>query len=123
MSSRDDEKYDPVVELVKINPVPSLIMDMGSLAIVVVNEATTKLIGYSEKDLLGKSILEFVPADDIAAVRRSLEEPPPEGETQWRAVVGGKTLYIKLKYRDTKFQGRPARFMVASQVSATPFSP
>ena len=123
MPSRDDEKYDPIAELVKINPVPSLIMDMKSLTIVVINEVAARLLGYSEKDLLGKSILEFVPADDIAAIRRSLEEPPPEGETQWRAVLGGKTFYTKLKYRDTKFRGRPARFVVASKVSATPFNP
>ncbi len=123
MPSRDGEKYDPIAELVKINPVPSLIMDMGTLAIVVINEVAAKLLGTTEKNLLGKSILEFVPADDIAAVQRSLEEPPPEGETQWRCVIGGKTLYIKLKYRDTKFRGRPARFVVASKVSATPFTP
>jgi PAS domain S-box-containing protein len=61
MPSQDDKSYEPIAELVRINPVPSMIMDMETLTIVLVNEATAKLLGRPEKELLGKSVLDFVP--------------------------------------------------------------
>ncbi len=82
MPSQDDKSYEPIAELVRINPVPSLIMDMET------------------------------------------EEPPPEGETQWRCLVdGGKTLHVRLKYRDTTFRGRRARFIVATGITSAVINP
>src|SRR5205823_14878215 len=101
MPSQDDKSYEPIAELVRINPVPSLIMDMETLTIVLVNEATAKLLGRLEKELLGKSVLDFVPAEDVPEVYRVAGEPPPDGENQWRFVVdGGKMPHVRLKYSD-----------------------
>ena len=75
-------KYDPIAELVKVTPVAAIIVEMETLSIVVVNEATLKLLGYSEHELLGHSLMEVVPTEDILSVQHAAEEPPPEGETQ-----------------------------------------
>ncbi len=124
MPSQDDKSYEPIAELVRINPVPSMIMDLETLTIVLVNEATAKLLGRPEKELLGKSVLDFVPAEDVPEVYRAVEEPPPEGETQWRCLVdGGKTLHVRLKYRDTTFRGRRARFIVATGITSAVINP
>jgi hypothetical protein len=62
--------------------------------------------------------------DDIAAIQKSADEPPPEGETQWRCVTKeGKVLFIELKYRETIYRGRAARFAVLIKSSPTPFDP
>src|SRR5215471_13178935 len=105
--------YDPIAELVRVNPVASVIMDRETLAIVVVNQATVALLGYSEEELVGRPVTDLVPVEDIAAVHHAAEEPPPEGETQWRCLrKDGVMLHLKLKYRDTIFRGTPARFIV-----------
>jgi len=117
-----NEPYDPIVELVKINPVPSLLIDMKTLSVAVINEAALKLLGYSEDEMTGKPITNFVPLDDIAAIQKSADEPPPEGETQWRCITKeGKILFIEIKYRETIYRGRAARFTVLIKSSPTPF--
>jgi len=122
-SKKNDSSYEPIAELVKINPVPSLIMDMETLTIVVINEAAARLLGRPEKELRGKSVLDFLPPADIPEAHRAAGEPVPEGETQWRCVVEGKTLYVRVKYRDTTFRGRPARFVVATGITSSAIDP
>ena len=115
--------YDPVAELVRVNPVPSIIVDMQTLSIAVVNEATLNLLGYTEQELKGRSILELVPSEDIAAVERAADVPPPEGETFWRCFKkDGTVLYLKVRYRETMYHGKPARFVVAVESRSTPFA-
>lgn len=114
--------YDPIAELVRVNPVPSIIMDMQTLSVALVNQATVTLLGYSEEELVGRSITDFVPQEDVAAVEKAADEPPPEGETRWRCFrKDGTIVYVKLRYRETVYQGKPARFVVASESSLTPF--
>jgi PAS domain S-box-containing protein len=117
------EPYDPIAELVKINPVPSLLVEMKTLAVVVVNAATCKLLGYSEQEILAKSVVDLVPPDDADAVHQAAEEPAPEGETYWRCLrKDGTVLYLKLKYRETIYCGEAARFIVVTENSPTPFT-
>src|SRR5258708_29762363 len=98
------ESNDPLAELVKINPVPSLLVELKTLAVAVVNAATCKLLGYSEPEILAKSIVELVPPEDAEAVQHAAEEPAPEGETLWRCLrKDGTGRYLKLKYRETVY--------------------
>ena len=113
---------DAIAELVRINPVPTILIDMATFSVAVVNAAVLQFLGYSEAEIVGQSVTKFVPLDDIAAVEQSADEPPPEGETQWRCVTkDGKVLFVKLKYRETMYQGRPARFVVLIESRSTPF--
>jgi PAS domain S-box-containing protein len=114
--------YDPIAELVRVNPLPSIIVDMKTLSIALVNQAGVHLLGYSEQELLGRSITELVPSEDVAAVERVADEPPPEGETFWRCLrKDGAILYLRLRYRETVYQDRPARFVVTLESSVTAF--
>jgi len=122
-TAKETAIHDPIAELVRVNPVPSIIVDMQTLSIAVVNEATLRLLGYAEEELAGRSILELVPPEDIAAVERAADEPPPEGETFWRCLKkDGTVFYLKLRYRETIYQGKPARFVVALESRLTPFT-
>jgi PAS domain S-box-containing protein len=116
------EPPDPIAELVKINPVSSILIDIKTLSVAVINEATLKLLGYSQDEMVGEPITKFVPMEDIVAIQKSADEPPPEGETRWRCVTKeGKVLFIEIKYRETMYQGRVARFVVLIKSSPTPF--
>jgi len=122
MESHYSEIQDAIAELVRINPVPTILIDMTTFTVAVVNPPALKFLGYSEAEIVGESVTKFVPVDDIAAVQHSAEEPPPEGETQWRCVTkDGTILYVKLKYRETVYQDRPARFVVLIESRSTPF--
>jgi PAS domain S-box-containing protein len=116
------EPPDPIAELVKINPVPSILIDMKTLSVALINEAALRLLSYSEDEMIGKPITQFVPLEDIVAIQKSADEPTPEGETRWRCVTkGGKVLFIEIKYRETIYHGRAARFAVLIKSSQTPF--
>ncbi len=115
--------YDPIAELVRVNPVPSMIVDTESLTIAVVNRAASDLLRYSEQELIGKSLLDLVPAEDVSLVQQASDEPPPEGETFWRCFTKtGALLYVKLKYRETFYRNKPARFVVALESRDKPFN-
>jgi PAS domain S-box-containing protein len=117
------EIQDAIAELVKINPVPTILIDMTTFSVALVNTAALEFLGYSEAEIVGHSVTNFVPLDDIAAVQQSADEPAPEGETQWRCVSkDGKILFVKLRYRETVYQGRPARFVVLIEGRSTPFA-
>jgi PAS domain S-box-containing protein len=123
MESHYSEIPDAIAELVRINPVPTILIDMTTFTVAVVNPPALKFLGYSEAEMVQQSVTKFVPLDDIVAVQHSAEEPPPEGETQWRCVTkDGKILFVKLKYRETMYHGRPARFVVLTESSSTPFA-
>jgi len=114
--------YDPIAELVRVNPVPSIIVEMQTLSIVLVNEAAIALLGYTEEELVRRPITDLVPMEDVAAVEKAADEPPPEGETRWRCFrKDGTILYVKVRYRETEYEGQRARFVVASETSLTPF--
>ncbi len=116
------EPADPIAELVKINPVPSLLVEMKDLTVVVVNEAACKLLGYSEQEILNQSLVNLVPTEDAGAVHHAAEEPTPEGETLWRCLrKDGQVLFLKLKYRETIYRGEAARFIVVTETSEDPF--
>ena len=123
MESHYSELQDAIAELVRINPVPTILIDMTTFTVAVVNPPALKFLGYSEAEIVGASVTKFVPVEDIAAVQHSAEEPPPEGESQWRCVTKeGKVLFVKLKYRETVYQGKPARFVVLIESRSTPFA-
>jgi PAS domain S-box-containing protein len=123
MESHYSELRDAIAELVRINPVPTILIDMTTFTVAVVNTAASAFLGYSEAEMVGQSITNFVPLEDIAAVQHSADEPPPEGESQWRCVTKeGKILFVKLKYRETMYQERPARFVVLIESRSTPFA-
>jgi len=123
MESHYSEIQDAIAELVRINLVLMILIDMAIFTVAVVNPPALKFLGYSEAEIVGESVTKFVPVDDIAAVQHSAEEPPPEGETQWRCVTkDGTILYVKLKYRETVYQDRPARFVVLIESRSTPFA-
>jgi PAS domain S-box-containing protein len=121
--SNYSEIPDAIAELVKINPVPTILIEMTTFSVALVNTAALEFLGFSEAEIVGHSVTNFVPLDDIAAVQQSADEPAPEGETQWRCVSkDGKILFVKLRYRETVYQGRPARFVVLIEGRSTPFA-
>lgn len=123
MKFKYSESADPIAELVKINPVPSLLVEMKNLTVVVVNDAACRLLGYSQQEILNLSLLKLVPAEDAGAVHHAAEEPSPEGETLWRCLrKDGQVLFLKLKYRETIYRGEAARFIVVSEFSKHPFA-
>ena len=106
--------------LFQSNPAPMWIFDRETLRFLAVNDATTRHYGWSRDELLGMSILDIRPREDVPLVlERAAAETrsvlPPE---TWRhqrrdgSVVWARVTSSKIHYRD-----RPAWLVVAMDVS------
>ena len=99
---------------------PSIILDMQTLDIGVAIQAANNLLGYSANELLGKPLTALIPAEDHAALMQANRDPVPEGQTQWRCMnKDGRIVHVQVKYRETMFRGRPARFVIVVESSTS----
>src|SRR5580765_2880087 len=64
MEPRYSELRDAIAELVRINPVPTILIDMTTFTVAMVNTAASTFLGYSEAEMVGQSITNFVPLED-----------------------------------------------------------
>ena len=59
--SNYSEIPDAIAELVKINPVPTILIEMTTFSVALVNTAALEFLGYSEAEIVGHSVTNFVP--------------------------------------------------------------
>ncbi len=106
-------------ELFENSPLPTWVNDLGSLAFLAVNEAAVRAYGYSREEFAAMTLADIRPAD--AGPEGAGVEGRSNGDSR---VIGrhvkkdGSTMYVELKTDDVDFQGRPARLVVANDVTA-----
>lgn len=111
-------------ELFDLNPLPFWVFDTETLAFLAVNAAAIRTYGYLREEFLAMTILQIRPRDAEPAVRASVQEVVQEEvynrdssqiwihETRY-----GTRLHVRVHSSSIRFDGRPARLVLAEDVS------
>ncbi len=112
------EHYSLVFEK---NPQPMCVYDWETLAFLSVNKAAIGQYGYSREEFLGLTLRDIHPAEDIPLLLRHLaraKEDPGQKMGLWRHRKKDGTVFaVEINAFNVEFQGRPARLVVATDVT------
>jgi PAS domain S-box-containing protein len=90
------------VEMLEELPVPAYLLDREQPCFIAGNSKFCKLIGYSQKELIGLPLLKMIPDDVVPIIKKALRKDPPENSIYWRfRRSDGKQITLLLKYRRT----------------------
>jgi hypothetical protein len=105
------------------NPHPMWVFDPATLAFLAVNEAATRLYGYSRDEFLGMTIKDIRPQEEIAALLEYLPSMPDSPGLQAVHVKhnkkDGSLIEVAASSSPIAFRGRRARLVLATDVTET----
>lgn len=106
-------------QLFKRNPLPVLVYDIRSLAILAVNEAAVEEYGYSEEEFLGLTLPTLHPAEDMEKLLGQLARGKTHSLTaHWRHHrKDGSPVEMEIVSHPMAFAGHDARLAVAMNIS------
>lgn len=111
-------------ELFELNPLPFWVFDTETLAFLAVNAAAIRTYGYLREEFLTMTILQIRPRDAEPAVRASVDEVVQEevhnrdSSQIWiHQTRYGTRLHVRVHSSSIRFDGRPARLVLAEDVS------
>jgi len=81
---------------------PAYFLDVESQEILAVNAQFARLMGYDPAELLKMTAAQRRPSEDVAKLKRALQQPPPRGAVEWRYKTrDGTIIYVQLTVRDS----------------------
>jgi len=106
--------------LFESSPIPLLVLDVETLALLAVNDAAARLYGYSREQLLLMNLLDLLPPDARAgAPARVAALGDREAKGHGRHIRrDGSPFIVEYDSRLVTFGGRPARFTLIADVTA-----
>ncbi len=107
-------------DLFEHNPNPMYVFDVATLAFLDVNKAMVQHYGYSRDELLGMSIRDIRPAEDVSELLRVIAQLPPEFENAgvWRhRKKDGALIEVAISSHELTFDARRARLALATDVT------
>lgn len=102
------------------NPLPFWVFDERTLRFLAVNEAAVAAYGYSEEEFRRMTILDIRPRADRAKVEASMAQRGPREDVDgiWTHLRrDGSRLDVRVFSSGIEFAGRPARLVLAEDVS------
>jgi len=102
------------------NPLPMWVFDRQTLRFLAVNDAMVANYGYSREELLGLSMLDIRPAEDVGAVAAAARvdaRDRPQGRVWTHLRKDGSALRAAIHTRDIEFEGRAGRLVLALDVT------
>lgn len=103
------------------NPSMLLLHDVESLRILAVNRAFVRHYGFSREELLGMTIRDIRPPDEVPKLRQALQSVETDGTLRfsaWRHRKKDGTVFeVDIVSHALDFGGRPARLTMVSDVS------
>src|SRR5579862_3198718 len=112
-----EERYRKLFEL---NPQPVWVYDRNTLDFLAVNNAAVQTYGYSRDEFLSMTILEIRPPDELPKLLRVVAGLPDgrnkTGLSRHRK-KDGSILDVEITSYSFAFDGRPADFVIAADVS------
>ena len=103
------------------NPQPMWVYDAETLAFLDVNAAAETMYGYTREEFLGRTILGIRPAEDGERVSAAAHDAPRalSRSGPWRHLrKDGSLLFARISSYPTTYEGRRARLVLATDVSA-----
>jgi len=104
-------------ELFENSPLPMWVFDRTTLAFLAVNAATVEHYGYSRDELARMTLEDIRPVEEVPALRRAAAGPPQSHTARHRR-RDGSLISMEVQTRDVSFEGRPARLVLAQDVTA-----
>jgi two-component system cell cycle sensor histidine kinase/response regulator CckA len=105
------------------NPHPMWVYDIGTLAFLAVNEAAVRHYGYSRGELLGMTIKDIRPPEDLPELMRNVQDYRPDsggvrhaGSFRHRK-KDGTLIDVEIASSAIQFHARPARLVLALDVT------
>lgn len=103
------------------NPHSMWIYDRETLRIIAVNDFAVRNYGYSREEFLEKTILDLRPPEDVPALRENLAAMTNavQNSGPWRhRRANGELILVEIMSHAIEWHGRPARVVVAHDVTA-----
>ena len=102
------------------NPLPSWVFDLATLAFLEVNQAAVIHYGYTREELLTMTLLDICPSEQVATFLAPLpvagSSRPRPSHRQHRK-KDGTLIEVEINDAEVIFAGRPARLVVANDVT------
>jgi PAS domain S-box-containing protein len=100
---------DDLNSLLQVIGSPAYFFDFATYEVLAVNRAFVEMMEYSEAELLGMSLFDLRPEEDVPKVRKALTRPTPEGSVEWRYKTRpGRILFVQLTYRNSVHMDKKA---------------
>ncbi|MBI4292374.1 MAG: PAS domain S-box protein, partial [Betaproteobacteria bacterium] len=106
--------------LFEANPQPTWVFDSETLAFLAVNEAAVSHYGYSRGEFMAMTIADIRPAESVGGLRHWLHgrDRLPRRSVRSRHVKkSGEIITVEVVSHQVDFFGRPARLVVATDIS------
>ena len=116
-AGHDDRPYQL---LFADNPRPMWVYDVGTLAFLDVNDAALMHYGYTRDEFLAMTIADIRPTEDLDALRESVANTATMDRSgPWcHRIKDGTEIEVEITSHTTTFNGRPARFVMATDITA-----
>ncbi len=117
--ARRQAAEDSYRHLFSNNPAPMWVYDTETLGFLAVNDAAVASYGYSREELLSMTIRDIRPPEDLAALEAAVASAPViERSGPWRhRKKSGELIDVEVTSHQLTFQGRPARFVMAENIT------
>jgi diguanylate cyclase (GGDEF)-like protein/PAS domain S-box-containing protein len=102
------------------NPLPMWVFDRDTLQFLAVNASMVEHYGYGREQLLSATMLDIRPPEDAAAMTSAARTDAslrPQGQVWTHLRKDGSRLRAAIFTRDIDFEGRPARLVLAEDVT------
>lgn len=93
--------------LIQVIGAPAYFFDMDSHRLLSVNRPFAEMMEYEESDLLGMTVADLRPPEEIPKLLKALKQSPPQGTVEWRyRTRTGSLLLVRLSYRNSLYFDR-----------------
>jgi PAS domain S-box-containing protein len=90
--------------LIQVIGSPAYFFDMDSHKLLSVNRPFAEMMEYEESELLGMTVADLRPAEEIPKLLKALKQSPPQGTVEWLyRTRTGSLLRVRLSYRNSLY--------------------
>lgn len=121
LECRVEEQAERYRMLFEENPHPMWVYDRESLHLLAVNDCAVRKYGYTREQFLALTLFDLRPPEEAEALRKNLADSnvaAVQASGPWRhRLANGNTILVEIMSHEIPWQGRPARMVVAHDIT------